>query len=36
MANALFKINLPDNEPIKAYKPGSPEKESLKKRFEEL
>lgn len=36
MANAQFRINLPDNEPIKGYAPGSPEKASLKKRMEEL
>ena len=36
MANAEFRINLPDNEPIKPYTPGSPEKASLKRRIEEL
>jgi len=36
MASAQFNINLPDNEPIKPYGPGSPEKASLKKRIEEL
>jgi 1-pyrroline-5-carboxylate dehydrogenase len=36
MANAQFKINLPLNEPIKAYGAGSPEKESLKNRIKEL
>ena len=36
MANAQFKINLPPNEPINPYLPGSPEKAALKKRIEEL
>ena len=36
MPNAHFKINLPENEPIKNYLPGSPEKAALKKRMEEL
>ena len=36
MANAQFRINLPENEPIKSYAPGSPEKAALKKRIEEL
>ncbi len=36
MANAQFMINLPPNEPIYSYAPGSPEKASLKKRIEEL
>ena len=36
MANAQFRINLPQNEPIKNYAPGSPEKAALKKRIEEL
>ncbi|MBK7105116.1 MAG: L-glutamate gamma-semialdehyde dehydrogenase [Ignavibacteriae bacterium] len=36
MANAQFRINLPENEPIKSYAPGSPEKSALKKRIEEL
>jgi 1-pyrroline-5-carboxylate dehydrogenase len=36
MANAQFRINLPENEPIKSYAPGSPEKTALKKRIEEL
>ena len=36
MASAQFNINLPDNEPIKPYGPGSPEKASLKKRIAEL
>ncbi|PID58433.1 MAG: 1-pyrroline-5-carboxylate dehydrogenase [Ignavibacteriae bacterium] len=36
MANAQFMINFPTNEPVKDYEPGSPERESLKKRIEEL
>ena len=32
MANAQFMINLPPNEPIKSYAPGSPEKASLKEK----
>ena len=36
MANAQFNINLPNNEPITPYGPGSPEKAALKKRMEEL
>ncbi|MFZ1289235.1 MAG: L-glutamate gamma-semialdehyde dehydrogenase [Melioribacteraceae bacterium] len=36
MANAQFRINLPENEPIKSYSPNSPEKTALNKRIEEL
>ncbi len=36
MGNSIFNINLPKNEPIKSYAPGSPEKAALKKRIEEL
>ena len=36
MGNSVFHINLPKNEPIKSYAPGSPEKAALKKRIEEL
>lgn len=36
MANAQFHVNLPKNEPVKSYEPGSPERASLKKRIEEL
>ncbi len=36
MGNSVFHINLPKNEPIKSYAPGSPEKAALKKRIKEL
>jgi 1-pyrroline-5-carboxylate dehydrogenase len=36
MSNAKFSIPLPQNDPIRAYAPGSPEKVSLKRRLEEL
>jgi len=36
MSNAYFKVPLPTNEPVKAYKPGSPEREELKKKINEL
>jgi 1-pyrroline-5-carboxylate dehydrogenase len=36
MSNAYFKVPQPTNEPLKAYKPGSPEREELKKKLEEL
>lgn len=36
MSNAYFKVPSPLNEPILSYKPGSPEKESLKKKLTEL
>ncbi|MBK8944415.1 MAG: L-glutamate gamma-semialdehyde dehydrogenase [Ignavibacteriae bacterium] len=36
MSNAQFRINLPQNEPVKNYLPGSQEKIELKKRIEEL
>ncbi len=36
MGNSVFHINLPKNEPIKSYAPGSPEKAALKKRVKEL
>ncbi len=36
MSNAYFKIQHPINEPIKLYKPGSPEREELKKKIVEL
>ncbi len=36
MGNSVFHINLPKNEPIKSYAPGSPEKTALKKRIKEL
>ena len=36
MSNAYFKVPYPVNEPIKLYKPGSPEREELKKKLSEL
>src|SRR5690554_818399 len=36
MSNAYFKTPYPVNEPIKLYKPGSREREELKKKLEEL
>ncbi len=36
MSNAYFKVPLPINEPIKLYKPGSPERIELKKKLTEL
>lgn len=36
MPNAKFSIPFPQNDPIRSYLPGSPERESLKKRLEEL
>jgi len=36
MSNAYFKVPLPVNEPVKSYKPGSPEREELKKKIEEF
>lgn len=36
MSNAYFKVPQPVNEPVKAYKPGSPEREELKKKLTEL
>jgi 1-pyrroline-5-carboxylate dehydrogenase len=36
MSNAYFRVPQPVNEPIKLYKPGSPEREELKKKLEEL
>ncbi|MFZ2322654.1 MAG: L-glutamate gamma-semialdehyde dehydrogenase [Ignavibacteriaceae bacterium] len=36
MSNAYFKVPLPINEPVKTYKPGSPEREELKKKLTEL
>ncbi|MFR8472370.1 MAG: L-glutamate gamma-semialdehyde dehydrogenase [Clostridium fessum] len=34
MSNGYFKVEMPKNEPVKAYLPGSPEKASLKKELE--
>jgi len=36
MSNAYFKVPIPVNEPIKSYKPGSPEREELVKKIAEL
>lgn len=36
MSNAYFKVSQPINEPVKFYKPGSPEREELKKKLSEL
>ena len=36
MSNAYFKVPQPINEPVKSYKPGSPEREELKKKLAEL
>ncbi len=36
MANGFFKVPTPVNEPVGAYRPGSPERESLKKKIKEL
>ncbi len=36
MSNAHFKVPTPYNEPVFSYKPGSPEKEILKARLEEM
>ena len=34
MSNGYFKVEMPKNEPVKAYLPGSPERDSLKKELE--
>ncbi len=36
MSNAYFKVPQPQNEPVKAYKAGSPEREELKNKINEL
>lgn len=36
MANAIFNVPLPANEPVKNYAPGSPEKAALKSKLDEL
>ena len=36
MSNAYFNVPQPINEPVKTYKPGSPEREELKKKLAEL
>ena len=34
MSNGYFKVEMPKNEPVKAYLLGSPERASLKKELE--
>jgi 1-pyrroline-5-carboxylate dehydrogenase len=36
MSNAIFPLAVPVNEPVRSYAPGSPEKQSLKKRLNEM
>jgi 1-pyrroline-5-carboxylate dehydrogenase len=36
MANAIFNLAAPANEPVRSYAPGSPEKKSLKRRLDEM
>ncbi len=36
MSSALFTVPIPDNEPVLSYAPGTPERESLKKKLDEL
>ena len=36
MANAIFKIDKPQNEPVLSYAPGTKERAELKKRLVEL
>jgi 1-pyrroline-5-carboxylate dehydrogenase len=36
MANAIFNIPTPANEPVKSYAPGTPEKAALKSKLEEM
>jgi 1-pyrroline-5-carboxylate dehydrogenase len=36
MSNAIFPLAVPVNEPVRSYAPGSPEKQSLKKRLEQM
>jgi len=36
MANAIYNVPLPPNEPVKNYAPGSPERAALKSKLEEL
>lgn len=31
MANAIYNVPLPPNEPLKSYAPGTPERDALKK-----
>ena len=36
MSNAYFKVPVPINEPVLTYAPGTPERESIKKKLQEL
>ena len=36
MANGIFNVPVPVNEPVRSYAPGSPEKASLKKRLSQM
>ena len=36
MSNSVFKVEMPVNEPILSYAPGSPDKAGLKKAIKEL
>jgi 1-pyrroline-5-carboxylate dehydrogenase len=36
MSNAIVRIPTPENEPVRDYGPGSPEKESLKRRLDQM
>ncbi len=36
MANAIFKVPLPPNEPVKSYAPGTPERTALKKQLDAM
>lgn len=36
MSNAIYKVPIPINEPIKSYKPGSPERKEIKDKLNEL
>ena len=36
MANAIFKVPLPPNEPFKSYAPATPERAALKKQLDEM
>jgi len=36
MANAIFNITVPQNEPVKSYAPGTPERSALKTKLDEM
>ena len=36
MANSILNVPFPSNEPVRMYEPGSPERESIKRRLSEL